>query len=287
MTIVVSVKINDGVVLSSDSATTLSDDKGRVLNVYNNANKIFNLYKGLPIAAATWGSGSIGRASISTLAKDLRARFVNGPEDLKINPLGYGIDEIANKVRSFMFKDKYKAAYGERKETPFLGLRVAGYSTNAELPEIYDLGIQNGQCAGPTLVSGQNDIGVHWNGESDAVRRLLVGFGAATSEVLKAAGLDEAMIPTFVQQIRPKLQADLCFAAMPVQDAVELAEFLVRTQIEFSRFQIGAQVVGGPIEIATITKHEGFKWVARKHFYSRELTPETWGNPDKDGETSQ
>jgi hypothetical protein len=74
MTIVVSVKINDGIVLSSDSATTLSDDKGQVLNVYNNANKIFNLYKGLPITAATWGSGSIGRASISTLAKDMRAQ---------------------------------------------------------------------------------------------------------------------------------------------------------------------------------------------------------------------
>jgi hypothetical protein len=135
VTIVVSVKINDGVVLSSDSATTLSDDRGQVLNVYNNANEIFNLYKGLPIAAATWGSGSIGRASISTLAKDLRVRFISGGDDWMIDPNAYDINEIATKVRLFLFEDKYKNVYGDRKETFFLGLRVAGYSANAELPE--------------------------------------------------------------------------------------------------------------------------------------------------------
>lgn len=33
------------------------------------------------------------------------------------------------------------------------------------------------------------------------------------------------------------------------------------------------KTVGGPIEIAVITKHEDFKWVKRKHFYRRELQP--------------
>jgi hypothetical protein len=27
------------------------------------------------------------------------------------------------------------------------------------------------------------------------------------------------------------------------------------------------KIVGGPIEIAAITKHEGFRWIQRKHFY--------------------
>jgi hypothetical protein len=29
----------------------------------------------------------------------------------------------------------------------------------------------------------------------------------------------------------------------------------------------------GPIEIAAITKHEGFKWIERRHFYPPELNP--------------
>lgn len=71
MTIVVTVKINDGIVLASDRATTFSDDKGVVFQVYNNANKVFNLVKGEPIGALTWGAGGLGSASISTISKDL------------------------------------------------------------------------------------------------------------------------------------------------------------------------------------------------------------------------
>jgi hypothetical protein len=42
MTIVVTVKINDGIVLAADSATTFSDQQGAVVKIYNNANKAFN-----------------------------------------------------------------------------------------------------------------------------------------------------------------------------------------------------------------------------------------------------
>ena len=46
--------------------------------------------------------------------------------------------------------------------------------------------------------------------------------------------------------------------------------------INFSRFTPGAATVGGPVEVAVITKHEGFKWVDRKLYYPRELNE---GNP--------
>lgn len=59
MTIALSINVNDGIVLASDSASSLivSDDEGKttVQNIYNNADKIYNLYKGLPKGAMTWG----------------------------------------------------------------------------------------------------------------------------------------------------------------------------------------------------------------------------------------
>ena len=76
MTIVVTVKINDGIVLASDSATTFADDTGRVIKIYNNANKLYNLAKGLPIGALTFGCGGIGTASLATISKDLRRRLM-------------------------------------------------------------------------------------------------------------------------------------------------------------------------------------------------------------------
>ena len=57
MTIAISIKINDGLVLASDSASTVlgqtPSGELQVVNVYNNAIKVFNLRKGLPIGAIT------------------------------------------------------------------------------------------------------------------------------------------------------------------------------------------------------------------------------------------
>jgi hypothetical protein len=62
--------------------------------------------------------------------------------------------------------------------------------------------------------------------------------------------------------------------AAPIQDAIDLARFMVETTAGFVRFSITyKKTVGGPVEIAAITKYEGFKWVQRKHFFSSEFNP--------------
>lgn len=66
----------------------------------------------------------------------------------------------------------------------------------------------------------------------------------------------------------------LILTAAPIQDAINLARFLVETTAGFIQFSVTRQkTVGGPTEIAVITKHEGFKWVQRKHFFSSEFNP--------------
>jgi hypothetical protein len=75
MTVVVTVKINDGIVLASDSAVSFFDANGSPIKIYSHANKVFNLVKGLPIGVMFWGVGGIGSASVATIAKDLRKRL--------------------------------------------------------------------------------------------------------------------------------------------------------------------------------------------------------------------
>ena len=70
MTVLVSVKINDGVVMAADSASSFASGL-----IYHHAQKIVNLQKGLPIGAMVTGAGGIGNESIDTLLKDLRRRF--------------------------------------------------------------------------------------------------------------------------------------------------------------------------------------------------------------------
>ena len=87
-------------------------------------------------------------------------------------------------------------------------------------------------------------------------------------------GMDQQATLEMLKKMGPDLYETLVMPAMPIQDAIDLARYLVETTMGFSKFSIArAKTVGGPIEIAAITKHEGFRWVARKHFYSDSLNP--------------
>ena len=142
------------VLLATDSATTLIDGDGSVANVYNSGNKLFNLVKGWPIGATTWGAGSIGLASMATLAKDLRRRlsgkdFAN--PSWRLEPDSYTIREVAERAREFLYDELYLPAHSgiPPERTPLLGFCVAGYSAGAALPEIWTIEMGEGGDPAP------------------------------------------------------------------------------------------------------------------------------------------
>src|ERR1022692_3646243 len=124
MSIAVIIGVHDGVVLAADSASTLtvgvpqqpgSQPAVGVLNVYDNANKIFNLYKGKPIGCITFGSGRIGNASIATLVKDLRFKLTKGDVKLtndviKFDPSHYAIVQVAEILARFLDEECAKVS---------------------------------------------------------------------------------------------------------------------------------------------------------------------------------
>ena len=277
MTIAISMKINDGLVLAADSASTVvgQDPLGNLfaVNVYNNANKVFNLLKGAPIGAITWGAGSIGNASISSVVKDFRRQLSTG--DGALNPNNYSIEEVATRFKAFVFDDRYQPAFREVPNKPALGFIVAGYSTGVDMPDEYRIDIQNGECHGPKRLRETEESGMTWAGEPEAMTRLVLGFSPQLPGVLtQDLGVPPDQVGAAMQVLQQKLQLGLVFPAMPLQDALDLAEFMVETTIKFSRFTPGAPSVGGPIELAAISKHEGFRWVKRKLYYTSALNPE-------------
>lgn len=280
MTIAVSIKVHDGIVLASDSASSLmrinADGEQSVVNVHDHANKIFNLYKGLPIGGKTYGAGSIGHASISTLAKDLRKRF-QGDADFKewhINRQNYTIEEVAVSVRKFLYEELYKPTFKDKKNAPYLGFRVAGFSSGAALSELWGIEILDGECPEPILLRTQEDCGIDSAGDPEAISRLVMGYSLALPSILESMGMKKEDVLAAIQIIHSRLEANLAPAPMPIQDVIELAKFLVDTTVKFTRFKPGAPTVGGAIEIAAITKHEGFKWVQRKHYFDTDLNLE-------------
>jgi hypothetical protein len=278
MTIAISVKVHDGVVLAADSASTLFSPTGGISHVYNNANKILNLYKsnekkpdGLPIGVIVYGLGGIGNSSISTLIKDFRKLLMDNDLKWKINVDDYKIEDVANKFKKFIYEETYKPFFKNIQQPPFLGFIIAGYSSKTDLAEEWRIEILNGECIGPAPVRKNEDVGITWGGESKTITRLVLGYDPLLPNILAEMKYNgEQILPTinFIQQ---RTEAPIVPAAMPIQDAIDLAKFLVETTENFTRFLPVAPTVGGPVEIATITKHEGFKWILRKHYYDNKF----------------
>ncbi len=269
--------MNDGIVLASDSATTMMGKIPRgqtgVINIYEYADKIFNLKKGLPIGAITYGSGSIGQASISTLAKDFRKLITEERNEWKVDSKNYTIEEVANKFKKFIFDENYEVEFKEWPKKPMLGFMIVGYSSNESLAEEWRIDIKNGKCNGPSIIRKKETTGISWSGEGEVISRIYFGVSPNLKNILQMCGLEKSKIQETVNLCRKHLQVPMVIPAMPIQDAIDLAVYLVETTIKFMRYAPGAATVGGPIEVAAITKHEGFKWVKRKHYYDTTLNP--------------
>jgi hypothetical protein len=268
MTIIVSVKINDGVVMAADSAITFPGAQ-----IYHHANKIVNLRKGLPIGVMSTGHGGIGSESIETLFKDLRKRFTGEDSAYvawKLDPETYTMSDVALHVREFLFEEK--AQGGTIPAT--MWVRLCGYSAGKALTEIWEVYLAGTTCGAPELIQGESSFGPRWNGELEAMDRLILGLGSGLVKAAVELGFNEQQAVDTRDQLYPKMYAHLAMNAMPIQDAIDLARFMVETTSGFVKFNVGrAKAVGGTVEIAAITKHEGFRWAQRKHFFRTELNP--------------
>lgn len=235
MTIALSIKVHDGLVLAADSASTIIGPAPGgglgVHTIYNNANKIANLCKGRPIGAVVWGAGSIGRVSISTLLKDLRKRFTgqdHAHADWVLNDTNCTVQHVAERVRQFIYEEAYVAAHGAGAAPgkPSTGILVAGYSVGQGLPESWQVRIQEGDCPAPTLAQPQDQVGCFVDGQPEAICRFLQGYGTGLREVLLNLGVGPLLIDGVMNQIATTLTVPMILPPMPIQDAIDLADFV-------------------------------------------------------------
>jgi hypothetical protein len=261
MTIIVSVKINDGIVMAADSAGTMPGGQ-----VYAHANKITNLCEGLPIGAMSTGAGGIGNESVETLLKDLRRRFAGSDmahADWRLDPGDYTLGQVAHRLRAFLFEEKAAPC----PEPTNLQLRLCGYSAGRPLAEVWEVSMTGQDCPPPRQIMGETAFGVMWDGQYEALNRLILGLGVDIGSALAKHGLPAEQARRLQEALVGDLGTTLSVPAMPIQDAIDLARFLVETTIGFVRFAVLLpKSVGGAVEIAAITKHEGFRWVQRKGF---------------------
>lgn len=88
---------------------------------------------------------------------------------------------------------------------------------------------------------------------------------------LIASQFESKFVSKLTQEFERKFKETI--ALMPKQDLIELAEALVSITAIERKASDDAGTVGGPIDVALITRSEGFVWIKRKHHFNADLNP--------------
>lgn len=278
------VKVFDGICLAADSATTLplimpGQTQATDYQVWNHADKVFHLHRDLPIGLATWGTANIEAASIATLAKDLRRRLMGrDPDhvDWELNSETYTIEGVADRIVELMFDE----LLSNTTNTNFTGFLLVGYSSNARHPEAWVIQLTgHADRPTPTQLWKEDDSGWWVAGQPEATTRLFNGYSPDLENELRALSPPNLLID--LKKVLTDQPRIAVVDSMPFADALRFAKFCVDTTIGYASFVFGANTVGGAVDLAGISRHEGFKWIERKHYYPAKLNPRRPHEHDK------
>lgn len=67
-------------------------------------------------------------------------------------------------------------------------------------------------------------------------------------------------------------------SVLPKDELAAMAESLVNLTTFKRRVSMEAETVGGPIDVAVVSKGDGFIWIKRKHYFKPELNPHFFSN---------
>jgi hypothetical protein len=278
MTICVSVKVSEGLVLAADSTAAiegqLGDGQRGILKTYDYMRKLVRV-KDYPIGILTWGTAHIGMRTVGSLIREFEYTLPSLQEEEekckeqrmrgeKPEPYKYSVRAITEGVVKFI-GERYRDEFGNRSKEegqPLLGLLVSGYSSSQFFPEqwLVEIPLSSDLRELRPDKNEKPDFGANWFGMTDAIVRLHWGRDDQALSILSErfeVSREE------VGKILESLQYPVIFEGMPLQDAIDYAIYVVNVVIGRFRFVIGAPLCGGAIDVAVITP-ESFAWIKQK-----------------------
>ena len=257
VTIILSIKVQDGVVMASDSAVL---HRG---HLYANAEKNIQLIKGLPIGVLISGDGAVGSRALISVMQDFSVRAALRGSACFVDKGSYTLEEVSTKLRDYILEVSRACLSPIRS-----ALILSGYSADAPLPETWSIRFDGLDPIEPELVWGEDEYGLSWEGQAGCINRLLgdvphSGFNEAEAQLAEVSLFNQTSSDSPTDEMDSPM---LVTPGMPLLDAVDVARFLMETSLAFERLRADRQLktIGGPVDLAVITRHEGFRWVQRK-----------------------
>jgi len=259
MSLGVVIKGPEGVVLAADSRVTLEarPPQGPPLVVnFDNATKLLKFSGNQShVGAVTYGAAVIGLRTAHSYLPEFENEFKDQPR-LKIL-------EFSQKLSAFFLK-RWQESMPNNYPGPGMTFIVGGYDEGAAYGKVFLFEIP-GKSEPIEQNPGANDFGMTWGGQLQIASRLIHGFDPALEQILRQQlHLNEPEFTQLLDLLRQQLTFTIPYQVLPLQDCVDLATFMIRSTITAQALAVGIRGVGGPIDVATITRPEGFKYVQRK-----------------------
>lgn len=223
------------------------------LKAFGNARKLFEIRtKPLGVGVLSYGAGNIGARSVGSFIEEF-AETVGAEAQ---------ITDIAKGLRDHI-RDGYQTQFGTLppNQQPPIGFYVAGYSLDAHVGEELEFVFPQGDVVSPR----QSPCGASWRGVPIPFVRLYAGVDPRLFGILQGLGIAPDVIAR-AQQEAAKLVSPIAFDGMPVQDAIGFCKFILETTIGVCTYELGVPSCGGPLQLAVITKRDGFVWVTRPKY---------------------
>lgn len=265
MSLGIAFKGPEGIVLAADSRVTLTGEMqlpGQPVTIlpstYDNATKLLRVKGQDYVGAVTYGVGAIGLAEPRTAHSYI-------PEfEAELRDSGrLSVQEFASRLSDF-FLNKWNEQNMPHVQGQDMIFFVGGYDEGAPYGRVFEIYIPSK----PTPSERHNaagEFGLVWGGQREYADRLIHGYDGRLPELVqKNLNLDTKTLEGLFQNLQQELQAPVPFAFLPLQDCVDLAIFLIRSTIIMQHWIVGIRGVGGAIDVAVITRANGFEDLKRK-----------------------
>ena len=273
MSLGVAIKGPEGIVLAADSRVTLEAQRagGAALPVnFDNATKLLSFSHPLNevgphnyVGAVTYGMAVIGLRTAHSYIPEFEQKVLAGKKKR------LSIEEYSQELSKF-YTERWEESMPKDYAGAPMTLIVGGYDVDAAYGRVFLFQI-HGNSKPTEQQPGDTNFGMTWGGQLDIASRLVHGFDPALASIVgKELNLDNKQVEKLLGNLRKQLQFPIPFQALPLQDCVDLAVFLIRTTMVAQRLGIGVRGVGGPIDVAVITRTEGLRYIQQKVVHGEE-----------------
>jgi len=272
MSLGIAFKGPEGIVLAADSRVTLTAemerDDGRMMlpSTFDNATKLLQIIGQKHIGAVTYGLGAIGQQEPRT-AHSFLPEFED--EISRLGDVRLAVEDFATRLGDF-FARQWKEKMPEDYAGPDMVFLVGGFDEGAPYGRVYKIGIPSSPA--PQEQSAR-EFGVTWGGQLEYTSRLIKGFDPKLPSIVQAfLELTDEQKSALEEHLEGVLSSRIPYPFLPLQDCVDLSIFLIRTTMEIQTWMVGVRGVGGAIDVATITRTEGFRPVQLKAIVGQRKT---------------